>query len=428
MPLAISVGDRVDAEVRSQALSQAEVLAASVPGADNLDALVAGSAEAVRGRVVVVGARGLLRADSAGQDRIGTDYSTRPEIAAALRNRTVQEERDSETLGQAILATAVPVLRGGRTTGAVRVTQSMDAVERAVRRATLGLALIGLVVLALGLAAGALIANQVARPLRRLDAAARRVAAGDLTTRAQVEGSSEQQSLARTFNEMTARLERLVGSQREFVADASHQLRTPLTGLRLRLEEAAATDAGPEARREIEAALAEVDRMSGMISELLVLSQAGEADAPAETVDLAAAAERAAQRWSPAASERGVHLEVGGPGGRPVRAAPADVDRILDVLVENALHYGPDGQRVMISAGPGTIEVLDEGPGLDAGEEEAVLERFHRGRAGHGGPEGTGLGLAIAREMAQRHGGEVAIVNRSGGGARATVWLPFADA
>ena len=116
------------------------------------------------------------------------------------------------------------MLRNGRPAGAVRITQSVEAVDRAVHRAWLGLALIGVAVLATGLLAGVLIAGQITRPLRRLDLAAQRVAEGDLGARAPVEGSAEQRSLARTFNVMTGRLERLVGSQGEFVADASHQL------------------------------------------------------------------------------------------------------------------------------------------------------------------------------------------------------------
>jgi signal transduction histidine kinase len=164
----------------------------------------------------------------------------------------------------------VPVVERGERVGAVRVTQSVGAVSRATRRAILGLAAIGLLVLGLGLAAGVVIARQIAGPLRRLDAAAAGVAAGDLSVRARVEGSAEQRTLARTFNDMTARLERLVAGQRDFVADASHQLRTPLSGLRLRLEEARAASSDAEVHEELDAAMTELDRLAAIISELLV--------------------------------------------------------------------------------------------------------------------------------------------------------------
>ena len=122
--------------------------------------------------------------------------------------------------------------------------------------------LVGLIVLALGLAAGALLAASVVRPLRRLAAAARRAGEGDLSVRVPVEGSREQREVGGAFNEMTGRVQRMVDAQRDFVADASHQLRTPLTGLRLRLEEAAATAEGPAAE-QVEGALEEVDRLCG---------------------------------------------------------------------------------------------------------------------------------------------------------------------
>jgi signal transduction histidine kinase len=418
VPLVLSLRDRVDAEVKSQARNQAEVVAATVAGRlddrDELRRVTRAAARTVRGRVIVTGDDGRLLADSEGDSRLGLDYGDRPEIAAALNARVSQVERHSDTLEEDILATGVPVLDRGRAEGAVRVTQSVEAVSRATRRATYGLIAIGGVVLALGLAAGALIARQVAGPLRRLDAAARRVAEGDLSARARVEGSAEQQRLARTFNDMTARLERLVASQREFVADASHQLRTPLSGLRLRLEEAHAATPDAGAREEIDAGLAELDRLSAMVSELLVLSHAGEVDAPPETLDLADAARRAAARWRVRADTDGV----------PARgwAPRADVDRTLDALVENALHYG--GSEVVVLARPGALEVLDRGPGLADDEHAVVFDRFHRGRAGRAGPPGTGLGLPIARELARRWGGDVDLANRPDGGARAIVTVP----
>ena len=371
--------------------------------------------------MIVVGAQGRLLADSAGEERLGADYGSRPEIVTALGGETDQQERRSETLDETILATAVPVLEAGSAdpVGAVRVTQSVDAVGRATWRATVGLIAIGLLVLVLGLVAGAVIAAQVAGPVRRLDEAAGRVASGDLSARATVEGSAEQRRLARTFNDMTARLERLVASQREFVADASHQLRTPLSGLRLRLEEARASTADTAAHEEIDAGFRELDRLSAMVTELLVLSQAGEVDAPAEHVDLDDAAQRAAARW-------GVEVS-GSAAGAPDGAAegfcsPADLDRALDALVENALHYG--NGRVEVRSRPGALEVLDRGPGLSEADLAAVFERFHRGAAGRAGPSGTGLGLPIARELARRWGGDVTLANRDGGGARATITFP----
>jgi two-component system, OmpR family, sensor kinase len=431
VPLALQLSRRVDAEVRSQATSQTAVVAATAapslrnPRRSALDQLVRAAASSVRGRVVIVDRRGRLVADSAGSAALGSNYGGRPEIAAALKGKGFQDTRKSQTLHAQILATAAPVLRGRSIEGAVRVTQSVAAVHHAVRRNVLGLALIGAFVLALGLGAGVVIAREFARPVRRLDEAAIRIASGDLEVRAPIEGSSEQRSLSRSFNEMTDRLSRAIRAQQRFVADASHQLRTPLSGLRLRLEEARASGVSQDAARQLEAGENEVERLAKTIDELLVLSRAGEHDAPGEVVDLARVAEETVNRWSTIAQEHGNTLElVGADNKASVWAARADLDRALDALVENAIMYSPRGRRIAVVLRPGKIEIEDEGPGLLAGEEESVFERFHRGQAGNEGAPGTGLGLPIARELARRWGGDATIKNRDGRGARAALEFP----
>jgi signal transduction histidine kinase len=414
--------------VRLQARAQADVVGATAadllnPGArPELQSLVLTASESVRGRVVVVDSDGTMIADSAGEGELGNGYAERPEIAAALEGRRVQQQRHSETLDTDILATSAPLLVKGRVAGAVRVTQSVDAVHRAVRRSIVGLVLIAVVVLLLGLTAGWLIARALAGPLKRLETTAGEIAHGDLDRRAPVEGTSEQRSLARSFNEMTDRLARALRAQREFVADASHQLRTPLTGLRLRLEEAdAAAGDAAAVREELAAAEREVDRLSQMVGELLVLSSAGGRDAPGEAVALGDAVRSATERWQATAAERGIELLCSVDGAATVTVARADLDRSIDSFVENALNYSPAGGFVRIEAAGERIEVLDSGPGLGPGEEEQVFERFRRGRAGRSVPGGTGLGLPIARELMRRWGASAALENRPDGGARATI-------
>lgn len=435
VPLALSLRDRVDAEVRFQASSQADILASTASdllgknNRGNLQRVVNEGAASVRGRVIVVDRTGKVLADSAGAATVGQSYAPRPEIAAALGGRNYQKSRHSDTLKADILATATPIRHNGQPDGAVRVTQNVASVHRAVRNTIGGLALIGAVVLILGLVAGLVISGQVARPMRRLSIAVRRITQGDLTARAPVEGSSDQRSLATSFNEMTERLAGALNAQRRFVADASHQLRTPLTGLRLRIEEAQAVGVSPAADHELDEGLHEVDRLSDMVNELLLLSRASEQPAgePA-LVRLAGAADRAMQRWQPAAEERSVSLVRAAdtqPGA--VLCQPADVDRALDSIVENAVQYSREGGEVTVAVSGGVIEVLDRGPGLEAGEEEAVFERFHRGRAGRSGPPGTGLGLPIARELARRWGGDVKLGRRDGGGVRATLTFEVAS-
>jgi signal transduction histidine kinase len=227
----------------------------------------------------------------------------------------------------------------------------------------------------------------------------------------------EQREVGAAFNEMTARVQRMVDAQRDFVADASHQLRTPLTGLRLRLEEAEATGSV----EQIQGALAEVDRLSGVVSELLVLSEAGTARAPAAATDLLAAAARAVERY-PAAT---IDLR-----GEPslVRCTPADLDRIVDAVLENAIDYGPEHQVITIRVAPGRLTITDQGPGLTPGEEETIFNRFHRGSVGRASRrKGTGLGLPIARELTARWRGSVPLENAEPAGAKATILVPLAD-
>jgi signal transduction histidine kinase len=435
VPLALSLRDRVDSEVKGQARSQAEVVATSAtefvdpPQPQPLQRIAERSAESVRGRVIVVDARGNLLADSAGA-QTGRSYDDRPEVEAALAGNGEQITRGSETLGEEILATSVPVLDRNRPIGAVRITQSVEAVNKAVKTSILDIAALAGVVLLLGIVAGALIAQQIARPIRRLDSAARRVAEGNLDTTVAVQGSTEQRSLARAFNEMTQRIKRLLRVQQDFVADASHQLRTPLTGLRLRLENLAERSRGDApTERELGAAMGEIDRLSLIVDELLILSRAGEHELPGERLDLREAARRTVERWRANAADRGMKLVVLDPGNGAAEGwcAGVDLERSLDSLVENALAYSPRGSTVRLQVAPGRIDVLDEGPGLAAGEEEAVFERFSRGSASRRGTAGTGLGLAIARELTRQWGGEVRLRNRADGGLAATIELAPAE-
>ena len=430
VPLALNLRDRVDSEVRAQARNQADVVAATA--SDLLDRssrarlrrLTNTAAQSVSGRVLIVDARGRVLADSAGTGELGTSYSQRPEVAAALRGDAYQRVRHSDTLKADILATAVPMVKSGRPNGAVRVTQSVAAVHRAVGRTLGGLALIAGVVLGLGVLAGVVIARQISRPMAKLTEAARRIAHGDLDHRAPVEGSAEQRSLAQSFNEMTDKLSRAVATEKRFVADASHQLRTPLTGLRLRLEEASHAETTADAEPDLRESMREVDRLAGMVDELLALSRAQNGSGPGSELDPVGIADDSVARWQSAAQERGVELVRAHDHspGRVFGAAP-DAERALDSLIENAIVYSRRG-RVAVRVDGREIEVLDDGPGLADGEEEQVFERFHRGTAGLSGASGTGLGLSIARQLAERWGGGVTLENRDDGpGARAVLRL-----
>ncbi|MEA2329975.1 MAG: hypothetical protein QOH58_113 [Thermoleophilaceae bacterium] len=430
VPLALNLSKRVDAEIRSEAQGQVQLVAAFAAGRlgdrAELEQLVSDSARDLGGRVIVVGPSGRLLADSEDAE-LGTSYASRPEIAEALRGQTTQGERHSDSLGEDLLYTAVPVVSGGRTQGAVRVTQSVDAVQQEVRSDVIALVGVGAVVLVLGLGLAWLLAGSLARPLRRLAGTARQVADGDFDARAREEGSSEQREVASAFNEMTDRLGRALRSQREFVANASHQLRTPLTGLRLRLEAASLKTNEDPVERELVAAERETVRLAKLLTELLTLARERERPEP-EAVSLREVAEAGRERWEAPAESAGRRLLAGGEGDPVVAATDADLAVILDNLVENALNYSPAGTAVAIEwgadGGSARLAVLDEGPGIEPGERDRVFERFFRGEASRGGAAGTGLGLSVVEALAERWGGTVRLTDRPEGGTCAEVVLP----
>jgi signal transduction histidine kinase len=427
IPLVLSLSSRIDAEVKAQAATQAQVVAAAASARmDNPGQLASVVEQAGRGlgaRVIVTDLRGRLLADSAGTPLRLQSYANRPEIAAALAGRSEQGRRQSDTLGGELLYTAVPILDGGRRVGAVRVTQSVTEVDERVRRNVLVVVGVGLAALALGLALAWVLAGSLARPLRALARTARRVEEGELDARAEVTGASEQREVALAFNDMTERLGQVLEAQREFVGNASHQLRTPLTGLRLRLEAAELKAKDPAVRQELQLAEAEVERLTRLLNALLTLAREGDRPTLRAPVSLRAAAEAAHERWLPRAEASGHRLELDGDDEAFVRAGEEDVAIALDNLIENALVYAPTGTRVTVSwAADGRLAVSDEGPGVPAGEERQVFERFRRGRSDR---PGTGLGLAIVETLARRWGGSASIRNRTQGGAQAEIVLPL---
>jgi signal transduction histidine kinase len=364
------------------------------------------------GRVVIVNHNGVAVIDTNARGSGVTSFGSRPEIAAALRGKVAAGTRKSETLHTRLLYVAVPVAANGRIEGAARITYPTSAVDSRVRRYWLVLTAIAAIVIAVAVMVGIAIASFMAKPLRELEAAASAVGGGDLTARApEDEGPPEVRSLAAVFNETVTKLERLLASQEEFVADASHQLRTPLTALRLRLENLA-RDVTPSGRAELEGAVAEVDRLGNLVEALLALARADIRREPAGRVDVEAVVRDRLRAWSALADERSIRL-VGVYGGVPdARTAEERVRQVLDNLLENAVEAAPTRTSVTVqtTAAPAWVElhVLDEGPGLTPEQRERAFDRFWRNRDG----EGSGLGLAIVRRLVEHDGGAVEL--RSG--------------
>lgn len=382
-----------------------------------------GYAAETGGRVVVVRGGGRAIIDTSPQFPEGRNFATRPEFVQALAGEVATGTRPSQTLGASLLYVAVPVASEGSILGAVRITYPTSALDARIRRYWLVLAAIAGVVLAAAAVIGLVIARSVTRPLRDVERAAEALGRGELAARAPASGPEEVRDLARVVNETAAKLQALLHSQEAFVADASHQLRTPLTALRLRLENLE-PDVPPSGQASLEGAVAEVERLSRLVEGLLALARSDASEETGERLELARLVEARAEAWSALAEERGVRLETSRDGPAFVRAAPGRVEQVLDNLLSNALEVSPEGGtiRIVTSRGREWVElhIVDEGPGLTAEERERAFDRFWRGR---GSGEGSGLGLAIVKRLVTRDDGRVELREAATRGVDAVVRL-----
>jgi signal transduction histidine kinase len=248
------------------------------------------------------------------------------------------------------------------------------------------------------------VARRLNRPLDALADTAHRLGDGDFTARAAMSGLAEVDAAAVTLNRGAERIEQMVTAERQFSSNASHQLRTPLTALRMRLEEI--VEIGDEAvRTEAAAALDQADRLDATISELLRLAREGAAG-PITATDLTAIVDAAAARWRPAASREKRTIDVHDSEPAWALASPAGAAHAIDVLLDNALRHGRGTITVELELHDATvtIDVTDEGDGIPPGEERSI---FERGVSDHG----SGVGLALATNLVAADGGRLTLVN-----------------
>ena len=380
--------------------------------------------------MVVVDRNGVSKVDT--DQEVERDFSTRPEVAEALSGTRASGIRPSETLGTDLVYVAAPVASSGNVHGALRVSLDIGDVTARIHRFWLALAAIAVVVLVTVALVGWGIARSVTRPIRQLNVAAARFAGGDLTTSDQrISGPPEVRALADTMTTMAGRLDELLRTQRSFVADASHQLRTPLTALRLRLENLQSRL--PESSSaELEPAIDETDRLAALVTDLLQLARADE-HPPTATTDLARLTRDRVDTWTAAAETQGVTLTSDvGPAAALVDAVPGAIEQMLDNLLENALDATPGGEvtvELTSAADAVAVTVRDDGPGLSDADKRNATQRFWRGSTT---TPGTGLGLAIVDALASASGATLVLGDAPGGGLAVTVTFraaaPDADA
>ena len=432
LPLAITYARREREAALTTVTSDATSLAALAhevlehPSQHDPTTLAAQFAERTGGAVVVIGAGGTLLAKAAAPND--------DDAASAEATAGVQAALDAARTGRMVngrsgddVYSAAPVGNGDDIKGAVLVIRSDDRTAARIDQFRVALVVLAAIVLGVAALVGHRLSRWAIKPLRRLDDRAVTLGRGDLSARADLgTGPPEVTELARTFDEMAARLELLVGAQKQFVADASHQLRSPLTALRLRIEAIDVTD--PDAAElDIEAALDEAARLSRLIDGLLALARAEGAPSTAVAVDAKEVLEGRRAAWAALAEERNVTLEATGEPDVQVVVGEGHLEQILDNLLDNAIEASADqGHVTLLAQRRGDeveIHVRDDGRGMRADERVHAFETFWQGPPGYE-TGAAGLGLSIVDRLARANGGRARLDESESGGVDAVVVLP----
>ena len=343
-------------------------------------------------------------------------------VAAGQRRILLRDTR-TQGLHLRVLTVAVPG-------GAIQLARSLRNVDATLGRLRLVLVLLCGAGTLLAAALGRIFGRRVIQPVSELTAAAEHITqTEDLARRIDVPGDDEVGRMAQRFNTMLDTLESSrralddsVHAQRQLVADASHELRTPVTALRTNIEVLLAGDELPDEdrRRLLEDVRTETEELSALITDVIELARGDEPPAQLEDVQLdalvAEAVHRAGRRRPAATFDAELEPTV-------VEGVPERLGRAVDNLLDNAAKYSPDGAVVEIELRGGVLTVRDHGPGIPAADRPHVFDRFYRGSGARGRP-GSGLGLAIVRQVAETHGGTIAVDDAPGGGARFELRLP----
>ncbi|HET8976465.1 MAG TPA: HAMP domain-containing sensor histidine kinase [Solirubrobacterales bacterium] len=387
-----------------------------------LEELAQSISQATETRVTLLGVRGetgaaepdFVLADSQGETTaIQGDYEA---AAAAVDDGRVRSQVET-IAGERVAASAVPIgAADGNETVAV-LSSPLDDVDDNVALIRRQILIAGAIALAAAGLVGFWAAGAVSRRLRRLRRAAEQVARGDFSQPIPIESRDELGQLARSFNEMQRRLERLDSSRKEFIANASHELRTPIFSLGGFVELLETENPSAQERKEFVGEMrGQIERLQKLTIDLLDLSRL-DADAMeirSQSVDLSELAREVAAEFRPAARRRGSKLQVRARGKAPALADPDRARQIIRILIDNALTHTPEGTTVTVTAvsSDGAAEAIvgDDGRGIEPRALKRVFDRFYTGDTA----TGSGLGLAIADELAARMDGTLEVVSRRG--------------
>ncbi len=374
------------------------------------------------GETLIAYVNGELYNDESGGRSTPLPESARPERWATLAR---SERGDLETSVGTVRYLAIPIEGSGSLRGVFVVVVSLGAERQEVEDAVQLAAIVLFSVLLIASALAWVVAGRILAPLRVLADTARSIGETDLTRRIPVTGKDELADLSRTFNAMLDRLEEAFAGQRQFVSDASHELRTPITIVRGHLE---LLGDDPDERRETIALVTdELDRMSRFVDDLLLLAKAERDDFLRVTqLELGALTDELLDKAT-ALGKRRWELEARGEA-----VIVGDRQRLTQALMglaQNAVQHTSEGDPVWLGSDVNRHEarlwVRDSGPGVAAEDQERIFSRFARASASRRRSEGAGLGLAIVRAIAEAHGGRVLLSSRPGDGATFTLVIPL---
>ena len=315
---------------------------------------------------------------------------------------------------------AIPLFDDGKVTKVAMFSDDLEAVDSNVAFIRRRVLLWGLVALGVAVLAGYFVARALTARVRRLERAARQVAEGDFSTRIRVDSDDELGRLAAAFDDMQHQLSELQTAREQFIATASHELRTPIFSLGGFLELLADEELDEETRRQfVQQVRGQVDRLTKLTTELLDLSRLGSGALKLnpEPTDLGTLAREVTAEFTPAlAGHRSEVALAAPPDGVEVECDPERVAQVLRILMDNALVHTPPGTRIRVSAdrvnGEARLEVSDSGLGIKRKFMPHIFEPFFT--ASDDGSRGAGLGLAIASELAERMDGQLTASSRAG--------------
>ena len=396
-------------------------------------------------RVTILTPQGGIIADSAGPATTVSNQRTQVEVQAALNGLGGHAVRADPVTGQAMLHAAAPIQQGTELLGVVQLVRPMQVTLDRVRSTLLSFALAGLAAtIVCGLLA-VWLSRRLLRPIRALEDASLAIAHGDLDRRVPVESADEIGELAGAFNSMAQQVQTTMEQQRQFVANASHELRTPVTNIKLRSEAllgGGVTDTARAARylTEIDS---EADRLGRLANTLLDLSRlesaaSGQGD-PAELIDPAAMLTAVADDLRLRVENAGLAILVDAPAGLPaIFVRPEQIEAALINLLDNSIKFTPPGGTVRLSVqaveGICRITVSDTGPGIPAEDLPYVFDRFYRVDKAHSRQSGrnslgsgAGLGLAIVRSLIEENAGQIRVASAVGEGTTFTVEFPLVN-